>query len=183
MARKYTFPVAAAEVSEYKFHFFFNTMLRRKSGYIRYSTNQPANMQTLKHRHELIIHALTSKLWTVLTHPDYTGQFLFDGKPVSKWIEGEPIMVEEVSEDVPKVISRGMVEEMVPGLSLSLRLSGFGHFNTGAFRYHFELSPVEGGILLTLLQEGEATVGETFRLIHEQGMMMLQKIKWLAEFG
>ena len=139
-------------------------------------------MQTLKLRHEVTIHALTTKLWKVLTSSEYTEQFLFDGKLVSEWMEGNPILLVEETGGHQKITPIGEVESVVPGLQLRFRLSTLGEYYREAVTFHYELSPDDEGIRLALSQEA-ATTQNALSLLKEYGKMMLQKIKWLAEYA
>lgn len=139
-------------------------------------------MHTLKLRHEVLIHALTTKLWKVLTSAEYTEQFLLEGKMVCDWIEGKPILLVEDTGAHRKVTTIGQVEVVVPGISLRFRLSSPVVFFQHPILFHYELSPNDEGIRLSLVQEADipAEIMSTFR---EYGKMMLQKIKWLAEYS
>ena len=139
-------------------------------------------MQTLKLRDEVTIHALTTKLWKVLTSSEYTEQFLFEGKLVSEWMEGHPILLIEETGSNKKVTTIGEVEAVVPGIQLRFRLSSLGEFFKEAVVFHDELSPDDEGIRLALSQEA-AVSHNAISLLKEYGRMMLQKIKWLAEYA
>ena len=137
-------------------------------------------MQTLKLRHEITIHALASKLWKVLTCSEYTDQFLFDGRLVSDWNEGGAIMLVEEKGDHNQVRTVGQVEDVIPGLSLRFQLLTIGeHFN-GPVLFHYELSPAPEGIRLSLFQEAPEN---GLVMLREYSTLMLQKIKWLAEYA
>ena len=43
----------------------------------------------------ILIDALPSKVWKVLTHQEYTSQFFFDDDFVFEWTEGGSILLKE----------------------------------------------------------------------------------------
>ena len=50
-------------------------------------TGEPANNMT-NLQQQITVHALPSKVWKVLTSPDYTNQYLSEGNLHSDWTEG-----------------------------------------------------------------------------------------------
>jgi hypothetical protein len=130
-------------------------------------------------RHEVTIHALTTKLWRVLTSPAYTEQFFFNGQYHSDWTKDSPIYAGEKDERTQK---KGMVQEVVPGISLQFSLFELGEFSNNPVRFSYELVPDQGGIMLILSADVVFNSEQLYRLMDEQCKMMLQKIKWLAEY-
>src|SRR5689334_22694249 len=98
-------------------------------------------MHTLKLRHEINVHALASKLWKVLTAPEYTEQFLFNGELVSNWASEGPILLETEEQGVRTVVNKGNIEEIVPGISLRFRLKDLSEFSPAPVLFHYELIP------------------------------------------
>jgi uncharacterized protein YndB with AHSA1/START domain len=140
-------------------------------------------MHTLKLRHEISIHALTSKVWSVLTSPDYTQQFLIEGEIVSEWTNGSRIFLEQDRNGNREKVEKGIIHEAVPGISLHFTLFHPGEQVKEPLNFLYELLPEEGGVRLVLTQETIVPKEDLFRIMSENSMMMLQKIKWLAEYS
>ncbi len=73
-------------------------------------------MATLFVRKTLVIHALTSKVWDVLTKPEYTSKWIIHFSPKivlleSTWKKGSPVLWKEKN---GKVDVQGMVTAMKP---------------------------------------------------------------------
>ena len=128
-------------------------------------------------RHEVTIHALTTKLWRVLTSSEYTEQFLFDGQFVSDWTKGSSICSPA---DTQK--ERGLVKDVVPGIALEFTLFGLADVSDAPVDLSYQLVPEQGGIMLILAVNIAFEADNLYRLMDEQCKMMLQKIKWLAEY-
>jgi hypothetical protein len=139
-------------------------------------------MHTLKLRHEITIHALTSKVWKVLTSRDYTEQFLLEGALVSDWAVEGPILLEVEAQGQKQILNKGVIEEIVPGISLRFRISGLQYSNDPVI-FQYELIPEEGGIRLILSVEIVFSREELQKMMTANCKMMLQKIKWLAEYS
>ena len=84
----------------------------------------------------------------------------------------------ESNEKVPS----GMVQDVVPGISLKFDLYAPGTHTEDPVGISYELVPDQGGIMLILTMEVESGSDQLYRFIDEQCKMMLQKIKWLAEY-
>src|SRR6478735_12806959 len=97
-------------------------------------------------RHEVTIHALTTKLWRVLTSSEYTEQFLFDGQFVSDWTKGSPICSPAGNHKA----ERGLVKDVVPGIALEFTLFGLADVSTAPVDLSYQLVPEQGGIMLIL---------------------------------
>ncbi|MGZ3838657.1 MAG: SRPBCC family protein [Flavisolibacter sp.] len=134
-------------------------------------------------RHEIIIHALPTKVWKVLTCSEYAGQFLFNEEFQSEWIKGSPIMLEVDQGGRKESQTKGMVHEVVPGISLQFTLYDLPLFSNSPVLCQYELVPEEGGIRLIVSQEVPLPSQELYGLMAENCRMMLQKIKWLAEYS
>jgi len=139
-------------------------------------------MHTLKLRHEITIHALTSKVWKVLTSREYTEQFLLEGELVSDWAVEGPILLEVEDKGQKQIVNKGVIEEIVPGISLRFRISGLQYSNDPV-TFQYELIPEEGGIRLILSVEIVFSREELQKMMAANCKMMLQKIKWLAEYS
>ena len=140
-------------------------------------------MHTKTLKDEIIVHALTSKLWKVLTASEYTDQFLFDGELVSDWVNEGPILLEVNSSGKKEVVKKGKIQEIVPGISLRFTLFEHGEFSNEPVSFHFELIPGQDGIRLILNQEVQFLSDDLYRIMASNNKMMLQKIKWLAEYS
>ena len=132
-------------------------------------------------RHEVTVHALTSRLWRVVTSSEYTEQFFFDGQYISEWQHGSPIFSAADTGESPG-IQKGIVEDVVPGISIQFSLFEPGRFSTDPVLFTYELVPDQGGIMLILTAEAVFTSDQLHKLMDEQCRLMLQKIKWLAEY-
>jgi hypothetical protein len=140
-------------------------------------------MHTLKLRHEISIHALTTKVWSILTRSEYAGQVLFDGELISDWTKGSHILLEVEKGGSKEVQKKGIVDEVVPGISLQFTLYELGAFSNDPVGFLYELYPEEGGVKLILTQEAVLPKEELYQLMAGNSKMMLQKIKWLAEYS
>ena len=134
-------------------------------------------------RHEVIIHALPTKVWRVLTCSEYAQQFLFNEELQSDWIKGSPILLEVETNGKKEALTKGMVQEVVPGISLQFTLYELPQFSDCPLVCQYELVPEEGGIRLIVSQEILLYSHNLYELMSENCEMMLQKIKWLAEYS
>ncbi|MGZ5190724.1 MAG: hypothetical protein ACXWCZ_06855, partial [Flavisolibacter sp.] len=99
---------------------------------------------------------------------------------ISEWSAGSAVYTIE-NENNEKVRS-GMVQDVVPGISLKFDLYAPGTYAKDPVGISYELVPDQGGIMLILTMEVESGSDQLYRFIDEQSKMMLQKIKWLAEY-
>ena len=134
-------------------------------------------------RQEIIIHALPTKVWKVLTCSEYAQQYFFDEELRSDWMKGSPILLEVDKGGKRETATRGMVQEVIPGISLQFTLFQLPEFSDYPVLCQYELVPQEGGIRLILSQEVLLNSEALYQLVSENCHMMLQKIKWLAEFS
>jgi hypothetical protein len=123
---------------------------------------------------EIMIHALPSKVWSVLTRSDYVCQYFSDEHIQSDWKEGSPLILSETRE------KKGEVIQAIPGVLLSYRLSE-SHAQDVTISY--EPIPISEGVDLKLKCEGFTDNEEAYLLRSQQMKLILQKIKWLAEYG
>jgi hypothetical protein len=130
---------------------------------------------------QIFIDALPSKVWKVLTSCDYVNQYLFDGSVRCHWTEGSPITLTRQSEDKIETIDKGNVLQVIPGVLLKYKLH---EENTGGFIIlTYELIPAEGSVELKFLCEGSFDPDEDYFFRTQQNKLLLQKIKWLAEYA
>lgn len=123
-------------------------------------------------RHQILIDALTSKLWKVLTEREYLEQWMnlsFEGV----WVPGKEIFFSgETSHS-------GIVNDVVPGMLLSYAIL----HESFKENVQFEIIPDPGGLELKYFCSGFTDTEEEYLLRLQNTGLQLQKIKWLAEFG
>jgi hypothetical protein len=130
---------------------------------------------------QIFIDALPTKVWKVLTGCEYVNQYLLDGNVYCSWAEGSPISLTHQSNDNIETIHKGNVVQVIPGVLLKYKLH---EENTGGFiTITYELIPAEGSVELKFLCEGFIDVDEDYFLRIQQTKLLLQKIKWLAEYA
>ena len=134
-------------------------------------------------REEVSIYALASKVWKILTQPQYTCQYFFDSIVISKWEKGGPIILEVEKDGEKKIIRTGSIIEIVPGISLHFALLEESQSFANAVNTRYDLLPEESGIRLKLMQEIFSLSEEQYKIAAGHWIMILQKIKWLAEYG
>ena len=134
-------------------------------------------------RHEVSIHALPTKVWRVLTHTEYAQQFLFNEELQSDWVKGSPIVLETESKGKKEAVRKGLVQEVIPGISLHFTLFELPEFSDCPVSCHYELVPEEGGVRLILSHEVLLLSDHLYPPMSQNCQMMLQKIKWLAEYS
>jgi hypothetical protein len=129
-------------------------------------------------RQQVNVHALPSKIWKVLTSPDYVNQY-FAAKHINcNWIEGSDIVaISEESESM----NMGTVLESVPGISLK-----FNFLEEHTLSYittTYELIVEGEGVELKMKCEGFTATDQEYFLRVQQARLLLQKIKWLSEYS
>lgn len=130
---------------------------------------------------QITIHALPSKVWRVLTNPDYTNQYLSDGDLHSDWTEGSSIYLIIENETKTESINVGKVLESVPGILLKLRLR---EENASTYLITtYELTVAHEGIELKMKCEGFTATQPEWLIRVQQANLLLQKIKWLSEYS
>jgi len=134
-------------------------------------------------QHDIVIHAPPTKVWKVLTCSHYAQQFLFNEELQSDWIKGSPILLEVGDGERKQAVNKGLVHEVIPGISLQFTLYELPEFSDLPVQCQYELVPEEGGIRLILLQEVLLFSEQLCSLMSQNSQMMLQKIKWLAEYS
>jgi uncharacterized protein YndB with AHSA1/START domain len=129
----------------------------------------------------IFIDALPTKVWKVLTAPDYVDQYLLDGTLRCQWIEGSPLTLVRENEGKVETLHKGNTLQVVPGVLLKYNLNEENSENFTTVTYH--LSPAENGIELKYSAEGFNDTDEDYFLRIKQTKLLLQKIKWLAEYA
>lgn len=130
---------------------------------------------------QVTVQALPSKVWRVLTCSDYVNQYLVDGRIISAWTEGSPILLDGEQEDSNAPVTIGRVFQSIPGMFLkfSLREENDGTFIVTTY----ELIVARDGIDLKLKREGFSATYQEWMIRVQQANLVLQKIKWLAEYS
>ncbi len=134
-------------------------------------------------RHDIVIHAPPTKVWKVLTCSEYAQQFLFNEQLRSDWVKGSPIRLEVDDGAQKQSVNKGLVEDVVPGISLQFTLYELPEFSDCPVLCQYELVPEGGGIRLIISQEVLLLSEQLYSLMSQNCQLMLQKIKWLAEYS
>lgn len=130
---------------------------------------------------QIFIDALPTKVWKVLTSCNYINQYLLDGTVHCHWTEGSLITIAQQSEERTETIMKGTVMRIIPGVLLKYKLveESTGNFTT----LTYELIPAQGSVELKFHSEGFVDIDEDYFLRIQQTKLLLQKIKWLAEYA
>jgi len=144
---------------------------------LRLLVNPANNMSKTNLQQQITVHALPSKVWKVLTGPDYINQYFFDGNISSDWTEGSSIFVL----DGANPVNIGQVLQSVPGMLLQF---GFREENTSTYLITtYELILAGEGVELKMRCEGFNATHQEYLLRVQQSNLLLQKIKWLSEYS
>jgi uncharacterized protein YndB with AHSA1/START domain len=136
-------------------------------------------MQKTNLMQQITVHALRSKIWKVLTNPDYVNQYFLQKNITCNWTEGSSIL--SVSGDESSdVINVGQVLESVPGILLKFNL--LEEHSSTYITTTYELIVDNDGVELKLKWEGFTATGQEYFLREQQAKLLLQKIKWLSEY-
>jgi hypothetical protein len=129
-------------------------------------------------RQQVTVHALPSKIWKVLTSPDYVNQYFFEKNINCNWMEGSAIVANsEESEST----NMGTVLESIPGISLKFN---FLEEHTLCYLTTTYQLIVDGdGVELQMKCEGFTATEQEYYLRIQQARLLLQKIKWLSEYS
>ncbi len=129
---------------------------------------------------QIFIDALPSKVWKVLTGREYISQYLLDGYVHSHWTEGSMITCKQQTA-ATETHDRGKVLQAVPGVLLKYKLIDEAPdiFTTNTY----EIIPAEDGVELKLHTEGFTETDEDYFARMKDTKLLLQKIKWLAEYA
>jgi uncharacterized protein YndB with AHSA1/START domain len=144
---------------------------------LRLLVNPANNMSKTNLQQQITVHALPSKVWKVLTGPDYINQYFLDGNINSDWTEGSSIFLDSGS----KPITIGEVLQSIPGMLLQF---GFREENTSTYLVTtYELILAGEGVELKLRCEGFNASHQEYLIRVQQSNLLLQKIKWLSEYS
>jgi len=144
---------------------------------LRLLVNPANNMSKTNLQQQITVHALPSKVWKVLTGPDYINQYFLDGNINSDWTEGSSIFLDSGS----KPITIGEVLQSIPGMLLQF---GFHEENTSTYLVTtYELILAGEGVELKLRCEGFNASHQEYLIRVQQSNLLLQKIKWLSEYS
>ena len=130
---------------------------------------------------QIFIDALPEKVWTVLTASHYVKQYLFDGNLPCLSEEGQQIFLEQDSNGNTEMVHKGNVLRMIPGKLLKYELAEDPSGPLSSLTY--EIVPAQSGIELRFCSECPSNDGEQYFLRLKQTTLLLQKIKWLAEYA
>jgi len=145
---------------------------------LRLLVNPANNMSKTNLQQQITVHALPSKVWRVLTGPDYINQYFFEGNIDSDWTEGSCIFLVE---DNAGPINIGEVLQSVPGMLLQF---GFREENTSTYLIRtYELILAGEGVELKMRCEGFNATHQEYLIRVQQSNLLLQKIKWLSEYS
>ena len=128
---------------------------------------------------QITIHALPSKVWKVLTNPEYTRQYLSNFQQEDDWLEGGTI---HVAND-PSLVRplEGHVLESVPGIRL--RYAVHEQKDRPLVLTSYELIVASEGIELKLKCEGFHDSDEDYHRRIQATRFILEQVKRLAENG
>lgn len=132
-------------------------------------------------KQQIFIDALPDKVWKVLTGPDYIDQYLIEGSVHCQWSEGSPITLVTGVEEEIETIHKGSVLQVIPEVLLKYSLQDENSSDFVTLTY--QLMPAEAGIELNFQCEGFADADEIYFFRIQQTRLLLQKIKWLAEYS
>jgi len=127
---------------------------------------------------QITVHALPSKVWKVLTNPGYVDQYLYKGNIISDWTEGNSIHLIDENKQ-PTIL--GMVLQSDPGILLKFRLREENSDNHITISY--ELIIAGDGVEIKMKCEGFIASDQEYLLRVQQAKLIVQKIKWLAEYS
>lgn|SRR5512143_2744056 len=130
---------------------------------------------------QIIVHALPSKVWKVLTNPAYVNQHLHEGNIVCDWTEGSSIQITQSKTEAKQAIYMGQVFEIVPGMLLKF---SFREGDTSTYIVTtYELIVSGDGVELKMTCEGFTATRQEYLIRVQQANLLLKKIKWLAEYS
>lgn len=128
----------------------------------------------------IFIDALPGKVWKVLTCTTYLSQYLFEGNIHCQWTEGSPLILTSSFEGKTETVHKGSVVAVVPEVMLKYDL----HENVSScINTTYELVPSGKGVELTIHCQGFQDSDDAYLIRMQQTRLLLQKIKWLAEYA
>jgi len=127
---------------------------------------------------QISVQALPSKVWKVLTSPEYVNQYFLEDVVHCDWTEGSAILSTSEKENQ---VSIGEVLESVPGMLLKFN---FRENNAPSYLTRtYELIFAGNGVDLKMKCEGFADSTAQFMVRVQHANLVLQKIKWLSEYS
>jgi uncharacterized protein YndB with AHSA1/START domain len=127
---------------------------------------------------QIFIDALPSKVWKVLTNCDYIHQYFPDTNVHSQWTEGSAIISKQ---EETETLQKGKVLQAVPGVLLKYKL--LEEVSSSFVTITYEIIPADNGVELQFHCEGFADADEDYLFRLKETQLLLQKIKWLAEYA
>ena len=127
---------------------------------------------------QVTVRALPSKIWKVLTSPDYVNQYFFEKNISCNWMDGSPILA---LSDHNGSVNMGEVLESVPGMSLKFNF--LEEHTSDYITTTYELLLDGDGVELKMKCEGFSATDQEYFLRLQQARLLLQKIKWLSEYS
>jgi hypothetical protein len=127
-------------------------------------------------RDEVSIQALPSRVWVVLTFPEYTRQYNYYGALVSQWTKGSSIELENNDS------KKGIILDITPGMFIRYSLSHFIIKNDPEI-ISYELLPDDNGVRLKLTYDFICQTTDEYGAMVYNCQQILHKIKWLAEYS
>lgn len=127
---------------------------------------------------QILIDSLPEKIWTVLTHPDYLVQYLPEGAINSEWKDELSMAGSKASRPAePKTVTRQAITGTM--LHYTVREERTGDL----LLVTYQLRPSGEGTILTVEYSQFSDTEEEFLFRNQQARLLLQKIKWLAEYA
>ncbi len=131
-------------------------------------------------RESIVINAGPSRIWSVLTKPEYSRQYYFDLEVASAWTAGSEIYWRKENGIVFK---KGKIRTIIPGMFIEFTVQNAGNPADPATHIRYELQTHENGIKLSVTEEIPAESESELKHHQQIWRMMMQKIKWLAEYS
>lgn len=127
---------------------------------------------------QVTVRALPSKIWKVLTSPDYVNQYFFEKNISCNWMDGSPIVAQSEHNGS---VNMGEVLESVPGISLKFNF--LEEHTSDYLTTTYELLVDGDGVELKMKCEGFSATDQEYFLRLQHAKLLLQKIKWLSEYS
>jgi uncharacterized protein YndB with AHSA1/START domain len=130
---------------------------------------------------QIFIDALPRKVWKVLTGSYYVNQYLFNGTVQCQWTEESQVTLTRQLEGKTETTHAGRILQATPGVLLKYNLQE--EVTACLITITYELIPAENGIELKFQCEGFTGPDEEYFFRIKESKLLLQKIKWLAEYA
>ena len=140
---------------------------------------------TRKLQEAIVINAGPSRIWAVLTKPEYTRQYFYDYAVYSSWATGDDIRWESEKDGQHFIVKKGKVKNIIPGIFIDFNIWDVleeDPENAGTSTV-YEMQTIGNGIQLTVTQVISDCPEQEFKYQQQNWRSMLQKIKWLAEYS